>query len=82
MNDPIWDTVGAAAFGVLLVYLGFFLLGEYRQLFSKNIRALLSLEVWSMLLMKAGGPVYIAILLMACDAFLIIQGLWAVVSHL
>lgn len=71
MLDVLLLPVALVALGGLALWSAWLALGEYRQLFIRNPRLLMSVEVFTTLA-EIGGPGYLA-------AILAIAGLWMLV---
>ena len=73
--------LGMALLGGLLIYLAWLCLGEYKALFIRNHRLLMSLEVFSYLV-KMGGPGYLAAVLFTAGGIMVLSASYAMLSLL
>jgi hypothetical protein len=75
------EPAGLLLFGLLLMYLGLLLFGEYRKIFFQNPRAVMSLDVLFQVL-RLGAPGYLAMALLVCSVFFLIAGFGLLIDTL
>jgi hypothetical protein len=75
MGFAVIDCLGLFAWGIVLGCAGLLLLGEYRRVFFENPRAVITLEIWLQVALKAGGPGYLAMILLVSAAFFLLGGM-------
>ncbi len=75
MGTTVTDGLGLITWGLVLACAGLLLLGEYRKVFFQNPRALMTFEMWAQVFAHAGGPGYLASMLLVCAAFFLVGGM-------
>ena len=71
--------LGMALLGGLLIYLAWLCLGEYKALFIRNHRLIMSLEVFSHIA-EMGGPGYLAAVLFTAGSIMVLSATYATLS--
>jgi hypothetical protein len=75
MGHALVEAVGLIIWGAVLACAALLLLREYLKIFADNPHAVITLEVWLQVLLKAGGPGYLAMVLLVCSAMFLLGGL-------
>ena len=79
MIDFLLTLGGMAAIAVAMLWLAWLALGDYRKVFVRNPRAVMSLELFS-ILAELGGPGYLAAILAVCGAWILLGALYLAIT--